>query len=214
MARITVLAGTNGAGKSSIAGAMLREAGGQYFNPDEETREILIANPGMDEATANELAWRASVDHLRAAIATGTDYTFETILGGNTVTNLLLEAAAAGLEICVWYCGLTSPELHLERIRARVVHGGQDIPEARVRERYTTSQQNPIRLLPQLHHLVVYDNSDNANPMAGIRPEPRKILEWRAGVLRFPGTSAELVQTPVWARALVACAHDMTHPVI
>lgn len=30
MVRITVLAGTNSAGKSSIAGAMLREAGGQY----------------------------------------------------------------------------------------------------------------------------------------------------------------------------------------
>jgi predicted ABC-type ATPase len=31
--RIYVLAGTNGAGKSSIAGAMLIEEGVEYFNP-------------------------------------------------------------------------------------------------------------------------------------------------------------------------------------
>jgi len=28
-----VLAGTNGAGKSSVAGAMFRQAGADYFNP-------------------------------------------------------------------------------------------------------------------------------------------------------------------------------------
>ena len=32
---IYVLAGTNGAGKSSIGGAMFRQAGAEYFNPDE-----------------------------------------------------------------------------------------------------------------------------------------------------------------------------------
>lgn len=213
MARITVLAGTNGAGKSSIAGAMLREASGQYFNPDEETRQILGANPGMDEATANALAWRANVEHLQAAIDAGTDYTFEATLGGRTVTGLLLEAAAAGLEVCVWYCGLDNPELHLQRIRSRVAHGGHDIPSDRVRERYTSSQQNLIRLLPNLHHLVAYDNSVDANPAAGHLPTPRKILEWHVGTLRYPRTPAQLQRTPEWAQALVAYAFDLAQSV-
>jgi hypothetical protein len=39
-----VLAGTNGAGKSSIAGARFRESGGA-FNPDEAARRILAADP-------------------------------------------------------------------------------------------------------------------------------------------------------------------------
>ena len=34
--RITVIAGVNGAGKSSVLGATIREAGGRYFNPNEE----------------------------------------------------------------------------------------------------------------------------------------------------------------------------------
>ena len=44
--RIYVLAGTNGAGKSSIAGAMLIERGVEYFNPDAAAALIANANPG------------------------------------------------------------------------------------------------------------------------------------------------------------------------
>jgi predicted ABC-type ATPase len=37
---IYVLAGTNGAGKSSIAGAMFLSKGAEYFNPDEVAERI------------------------------------------------------------------------------------------------------------------------------------------------------------------------------
>ena len=42
---IYVLAGANGAGKSSIGGAALLQHGVEYFNPDEAARRILAANP-------------------------------------------------------------------------------------------------------------------------------------------------------------------------
>jgi len=53
---IAVLAGTNGAGKSTIGGELLRQAGVPYFNPDEVAREILDENPGLtlNEATVRE----------------------------------------------------------------------------------------------------------------------------------------------------------------
>ncbi len=57
---IYVLAGTNGAGKSSVLGEMAIAAGADFFNPDEATRRILEANPGALAAQANEAAWRAS----------------------------------------------------------------------------------------------------------------------------------------------------------
>ena len=44
---IYVLAGTNGAGKSSVAGAEFRARGVDYFDPDETARRILAANPGF-----------------------------------------------------------------------------------------------------------------------------------------------------------------------
>ena len=41
---ITVLAGVNGAGKSSIGGAGLRENGADYFNPDEVARVLMFSD--------------------------------------------------------------------------------------------------------------------------------------------------------------------------
>jgi predicted ABC-type ATPase len=39
-----VLAGCNGAGKSRIGGAALRQVGGDFFNPDEAAQRIAAAN--------------------------------------------------------------------------------------------------------------------------------------------------------------------------
>jgi predicted ABC-type ATPase len=52
-AQIRVLAGVDGAGKSSIVGATIRDKGGEYYNPDEAEREIMAANPGLGQAEAN-----------------------------------------------------------------------------------------------------------------------------------------------------------------
>ncbi len=55
--RIYVLGGTNGAGKSGIAGAMLIEQGGEYFNPDTAAALIAKANPGITLEDAQSAAW-------------------------------------------------------------------------------------------------------------------------------------------------------------
>ena len=52
-----VLAGVNGAGKSSIGGHLLKEAGLAWFNPDTFARE-LIAATGCAQAAANAVAWQ------------------------------------------------------------------------------------------------------------------------------------------------------------
>jgi len=54
-----VLAGVNGAGKSSIGGHLLERAGLTWFNPDTFARE-LIAATGCDQASADGQAWERS----------------------------------------------------------------------------------------------------------------------------------------------------------
>jgi len=201
--RIYVLAGTNGAGKSSIAGAMLLRRRVEYFNPDEAARRILAANPGISQTQANGAAWHEGRRLLERAIAEHLDFAFETTLGGRTITGLLERAAAQGIEVRVWYVGLTSPALHVARVRARVARGGHDIPEARIRERYDASRLNLIRLLPSLIELWVYDNSREADPHAGVAPEPRLVLHLRRGAIVGP---RDLSGTPEWAKAIVAAA--------
>jgi predicted ABC-type ATPase len=201
--RIYVLAGTNGAGKSSIAGAMLLRQRVEYFNPDEAARRILDANPGISQTQANSAAWHEGKRLLERAIAERLDFAFETTLGGRTITDLLERAASRGFEVRIWYVGLNGPELHLGRVRARVAKGGHDIPEPRIRERYDASRLNLIRMLPRLCELWVYDNSKEADPDAGVAPEPRLVLHVRQGAIVGPG---DLSLTPAWAKAIVAAA--------
>jgi len=202
-ASITVLAGTNGAGKSSVAGATLRANGGAYFNPDEAAKKIAEVSLGISQAQANIEAWNQGKRFLESAIEKNSSLAFETTLGGSTITALLEEAINAGIEVRMFFVGLASPELHIARVRARVATGGHDIPEEKIRERYHKSRLNLIRLLPKLTELLVYDNSAEADPKRGQTPRPTELLHMERGkVLQISDPKL----TPDWAKPLLLAA--------
>jgi predicted ABC-type ATPase len=200
---IYVLAGTNGAGKSSLAGAAFREAGMEVFDPDKATLRIQSANPSVTQEQANSAAWRQGKRLLQRAIAERLVFAFETTLGGETITTLLEMALFKGIEVRVWYVGLRDVGLHIERVRARVARGGHDIPEARIRHRYDSSRLNLIRLMPRLTELRVYDNTEEADPHAGNSPQPLLILHMSGGNIV---TTCDLNRTPAWAKPIMAAA--------
>jgi len=200
---IYVLAGTNGAGKSSVAGAMLLRRGAEYFDPDQAATQIRSANSAITNEEANSAAWRQGRRLLERAIAERLNFAFETTLGGHTIAALLESALLVGVEVRIWYAGLSSPELHIARVRSRVARGGHDIPDAKIRERFDSSRLNLIQLLPKLTELRVYDNSQEADPYAGVAPEPRLILHLvRAKIV----SSCELTNTPQWAKPILRAA--------
>lgn len=203
MPRIYVLAGVNGAGKSTIGGAAFRASGADYFNPDEAARRLITANSALTQVDANARAWQLGKRLLERATAEGLDFAFETTLGANTMPRLLRGAAQNGIEVYVWYAGLASPELHIARVKSRVEKGGHDIPEADIRRRYEHSRLNLIHLLPHLAALRVYDNSADADPAKGRAPEPVLVLHMeREKILN----AADLPNTPDWAKPIVAAA--------
>lgn len=205
--RIYVLAGTNGAGKSSIGGAIFREKGANYFNPDEAARRILSANPSTSQEDANIAAWNEGRRLLERAIDERRDFAFETTLGGQTIANLLQKAASSGIEVRVWYVGLRSLELHIARVRARVRKGGHDIPEEKIRERYIRSRWNLIQLLPRLTELRVYDNSAEGDPQSGASPKPELILRVESGKVV---EMCDARRVPDWAKSILMAALHST----
>ncbi len=200
---ISVLAGVNGAGKSSVAGGFLQKEGDVFFNPDTVAQQIRTLHPDISLTLANAHAWQIGKSLLEQAMAGGRDYRFETTLGGRTIAQLLEKAARSGHRLRIWFCGLASPELHLRRVQNRVAHGGHDIPEEKIRERWNRSRENLIRLLPLIDHLRVYDNSKDADPSAGCAPEPVLLLEMKRGKITAP---ADLSGAPDWAKPVIAAA--------
>jgi predicted ABC-type ATPase len=200
-----VLAGVNGAGKSSVGGHLLRRKALDWFNPDDFARE-LIARTGCDQTLANAHAWQENLRRLDDVLANGASYAFETTLGGNTIPARIL-AATRTHDVYLWYCGLASPEQHLARVQARVAAGGHDIPEDRIRERFTRAPQNLIGLMPALAGLQVYDNSAEARPGESV-PDPILVLEMRDGrlVQPQPDDIDELEAAPDWAKPLLEAA--------
>jgi predicted ABC-type ATPase len=198
---ITVLAGVNGAGKSSVAGEFAETERDFFFNPDTVAQKLLGLHPNLTLPLANGHAWSLGKNLLEDAIARRIDYRFETTLGGNTIPRLLMEAASAGHELHIWFCGLASAELHLTRVQSRVAQGGHDIPEGKIRERWARSRENLIKLLPFIHHLRVYDNSEEADIGRGQSPQPKLVLEMKEQQVTAPN---DLTDTPDWAKPIVA----------
>jgi predicted ABC-type ATPase len=198
-----VLAGVNGAGKSSVGGAMLEQVGVEFFNPDTAARQFHSKFPGIRQEEANSLAWQQGRRLLERAIDERQDFAFETTLGGNTIASLLEQAIAAGIEVRIWYVGLEGVDLHMARVRSRVALGGHDIPEARVRERYARSRMNLIELLPKLTELRLFDNTEEGDPQKGKAPSPKLLLH----VLRGKIVSwYDLPLLPPWAKPIVQAA--------
>ena len=198
-----MLAGVNGAGKSSIGGAMFRADGADYYNPDEAAKALMAANPGLDQIRANAAAWHQGRRLLEKAIAERLDFAFETTLGGSTIPRLLADAAGQGIEVRVWYVGLATPEAHIERVAQRVQAGGHDIPASTIRRRWRHSRLNLVQLLPALTELRVYDNSADADPATGHEPRPVLVLHLLRGRIVEP---SDLSSTPEWAKPIVAAA--------
>jgi predicted ABC-type ATPase len=205
---ILVLGGVNGAGKSSVGGALIAQSGLTWFNPDTYARE-LMAMLGVNLVEANAQAWEYGRAQLEVAIKQSQNFAFETTLGGDTIA-AMLDAAANTHDVIMLFCGLASLELHIKRVQFRVAHGGHNIPEQKIRERWNASRKNLIALLPRLAHLQVFDNSVEVAAGEEI-PEPLLVLEMSEGKILHPdrNDAKTLASTPAWARSIVQAAIEI-----
>jgi predicted ABC-type ATPase len=210
--RIVIAAGTNGAGKSVIAGEFIAaRAKGAYFNPDIAAK-AMVDRDGLALAEANARAWNLGFELLNRSIERNEDFSFETTLGGNSITQALLRAAASGLDVLIFYVGLDSPDRHIARVAARVGRGGHPIAAAKIRERYPKSLANLIKLLACAREVRVYDNSTES---ADGSPRARLVLSMSQQQIVKPALDELVATTPEWSKPVVAAAiriHERHRP--
>lgn len=158
--QVAVLAGINGAGKSTAAQHLLREALRipSFTNADTIARGL----NAFDVESVAAKAGRIMLEHLHELAAARKSFALETTLSGRAYARWLGELAREGYAVHLFYYWLRNPDMAIRRVADRVRAGGHHVPDDTVRRRYTRSVRNFLELYrPIVTTWQVYDNSDN-----------------------------------------------------
>jgi predicted ABC-type ATPase len=155
---VIVLAGINGAGKTTASREVLAEAFGvlTFVNAD----VIAQGLSGFDPAASALEAGRIMLARLHSLAEERADFAFETTLAARSYAGWLDELRGTGYGVHLFYYWLNSADLAIARVAARVRAGGHHVPEATIRQRYGRSIRNLFGMyLPVVSDWKVYDNS-------------------------------------------------------
>ena len=134
MPRLYIISGCNGAGKTTASYSLLPEMleCREFVNSDEFAKGL---SP-FDPSKASIQASRYMLMKIRYLLKNKKDFAVETTLATRTLLKIVKAAQAEGYTVTLLYFWLKTPELAVERVRARVAAGGHDIPEETIRRRY------------------------------------------------------------------------------
>ncbi|MBR5835645.1 MAG: zeta toxin family protein [Bacteroidales bacterium] len=134
MPRLYIISGCNGAGKTTASYSMLPEmlSCSEFVNSDEFAKSLSPFQP----ENASIQASRYMLLKIRYLLKRQSDFAIETTLATRTLLKTVRMAQAAGYSVTLLYFWLNSPELAIERVKARVENGGHNIPEETIRRRY------------------------------------------------------------------------------
>ncbi|MDO5139644.1 MAG: zeta toxin family protein [Oscillospiraceae bacterium] len=146
--RLLVFAGPNGSGKSTVTKGI--PLVGLYVNADDIKRST----------NCSDIEAAQEADLIRnSLLAERLDFTFETVLSTDRNLNLLHRAKEAGYRIHAVFVLTIDPEINVQRVQNRVASGGHDVPEEKIRSRYSRSLGNLSELVRIADMTRVLDNS-------------------------------------------------------
>lgn len=140
MKKLYVIAGCNGAGKTTASYTILPEILDceEFVNADEIAKGLSPFRPDK----AGIQAGRLMLQRIKSLITKGQDFAFETTLATKSYKNFVSDAQANGYSVTLIFFYLNSQDLAVKRVETRVKEGGHDIPEKVIRRRYENGLNN------------------------------------------------------------------------
>ena len=158
MPKLFIISGCNGSGKTTASYTLLPDLLGcrEFVNSDEFAKSLSPFDPSAASITAS----RYMLMKINYLLGRFEDFSIETTLATRSLVKIIDEAHSLGYEVVILYFWLNSPELAIQRVRARVASGGHNIPDHVVRCRYVMGLQYFFdTYVPICDRWILADNS-------------------------------------------------------
>ena len=153
--RLTIIAGANGCGKSTLTSRSSFIYRIPLFDPDAINKALQLTSPGASAVAVGRQVLISAGKHIEK----GESFAVETTLSGKGYLQMMVHARSRGFEVVLVYIGTENVEINLARIRNRVLAGGHDVPEGDVRRRYQRSFKSLVTAIERADHTILFDNS-------------------------------------------------------
>lgn len=162
MPNMYIISGCNGAGKTTASYSLLPQMLGcsEFVNSDEFAKSLSPFKPEKAYVAAS----RFMLLKMLRLLEQKADFCIETTLATRFLLKMIKNAQKNGYYVTIIYFWLSTPELAVSRVRARVAAGGHNIKEETVRRRYHVGLHYLFRdFMPICNRWILCDNS--AEPM-------------------------------------------------
>jgi predicted ABC-type ATPase len=175
---ILVLAGSNGAGKSTFFDLYLSRLGLTFVNADRIAQALDPNDPlavSYEAARVADIVRHELVDQRQS-------FCMETVFSDPAGSKLqfLREAQACGYTVVFLYFRLADAALSAARVMQRVARGGHDVPDEKLAARFVRTLRNAAAALTFVDLALVIDNSSAREPY-------RVVEQWEGGILQRAG---------------------------
>lgn len=86
-------------------------------------------------------------------------FTFETVMSHPSKLDFMMKAKEKGYKVYLYFISLTDPSLNVKRVKSRVLQGGHDVPEEKIKERYNRTMDNLLDAILIADKSYIFDNS-------------------------------------------------------
>jgi predicted ABC-type ATPase len=164
MPEIFIIAGCNGAGKTTAAFSLLPNtfSTAEFVNADEIARGLSPLNPGGVAFQAG----RIMLERMHSLMEEQKSFAFETTLSGIIYLEMIEAAKKKGYTITLFFLYLNSIELAKQRVALRVSKGGHNIAEEVIERRYDKGLKNLSHYKEAVTDWYMYDNSNGIFELA------------------------------------------------
>lgn len=158
MPNLYIIAGCNGAGKTTASMTILPEILDcqEFVNADEIAKGL---SPFHPEKVAVE-AGRIMLNRINHLLGQGEDFALETTLSSKSYVRFIQKAHESNYKVTLVFVFLKSVELAKQRVAERVRKGGHNIEPSVIERRYHAGLKNLKELyIPKCDDWMIFDNS-------------------------------------------------------